>query len=361
MKVGVITMHSVYNYGTQLQLLATQEKLKEYFDDVEFIDYRRENTYGKGLIKEYSKKNIIRFLAFMPTYYKWNKVFTGFQNKYLNITKKQYKDDNIESLNDKYDLFITGSDQVWNTGWNNGIIGPYYLNFVNNKPKYSYSSSFGIDKLNKDNIKEIKDYLSKYKRISVREKTGVKILKNQLKINNAIQILDPTLAYSKDFWKKYSTKRKIKEKYILVYNLNNNKDFDEYVKKAEKETGIKAYRFCTRYDQIRKPGKPLIIPDVLEFISLIENAEYVITDSFHATAFSINMHTHPICIYPKKYSNRLSDFLDLLNIEKNCKVTNKYDMSVFNKTIDYKKTDKVLNEERKKINDYLQLIKEDLK
>ena len=361
MKASFITMHSVYNYGSQLQTLATQEKLKDFFDEVEIIDYRRKDTYGFGLIKSFAKGNPIRSIAFMPTYFKWMNIFPSFQKKYLNVTKKKYlKDSDFDNYEEDSDIYITGSDQVWNTGWNNGILPPYYLSFVKSKPKFAYSASFGLDKLDNKDIDIVKEYLSKYKKISVREESGLKIINNQLKLNNAINVIDPTLVMDKKFWDKYSTNRKINEKYILVYNLNNNPDFDNYAKKLEEKTGIKVYRFCTRYDQIRKYGKSLIIPKVLDFISLIEGAEYVLTDSFHATAFSINMHTHPICIYPKKYSNRISDFLRLVGCEDACKVKNYNDFSILNTKIDFENTDKILNKERKKVDEFLKQIKKEI-
>lgn len=360
MKTAVITMHSVYNYGTQLQALATQEKLKEYFGDIEFIDYKRSDTYGRGLRRLYSKGNIIRYLVFLPTYFKWNRVFNTFQKKYLNLSEKKYlKLEDFDSFDDKYDIYFTGSDQVWNSGWNNGILSPYYLSFIEDKPKYSYSSSFGMDRVPTEELSIVKEYLSKYKRISVREETGIKILNEQLHIDKAIRILDPTLVMPKEFWNKYKSEKSINEKYILVYNLNNNSSFDDYAKKLEKLTGIKIYRFCTRYDQIRKFGKPLIIPDVLDFVSLVSNAEYVLTDSFHATAFAINMHVHPLCIYPEKYSNRLSDFLRLVGCEEECAIKDYNDFSCVKKEINYNKVDRILDEERKKVDDFLLLIKGD--
>ena len=361
MKATIITMHSVYNYGTQLQVLATQEKLKEYFDDVEFIDFRRKDTYGKGLIKLYAKGSIVRLVAFLPTFLKWKKIFRKFQKKYINLSKKKYLDVNeFNNYEEESDLYITGSDQVWNTEWNNGILSPYYLSFVKNKPKYSYASSFGLDKLNTNEIEETKKYLSDYSRISVREDTGLKILKKQLGINTGIRIIDPTLVMPKSFWEKYQTKKKIKNKYFLIYNLKNNKNIDIYAKKLEEKTGIKAYRFCTRYDQVTKFGKSIVMPKVMDFITLVQNAEFVLTDSFHATAFSINMHTHPYCIYPEKYSNRLSDFLKLVGCEEKCKVKNIDDLSIVNETIDYDKTDAILDKERKRVDKYLSDIKGDL-
>ena len=87
---AVITLHQVDNYGTQLQAYATQEKLKQYFDNVVLIDYRRPDTYGKGLVNSFAKSNPVKALAFLPTYLLWKKVFDGFRSKYLNLTEKTY-------------------------------------------------------------------------------------------------------------------------------------------------------------------------------------------------------------------------------------------------------------------------------
>ena len=357
MKAAVITLHSVANYGTQLQALATQEKLKQYFDEVIFIDYRRPDTYGKGLLQTFTKGNMLKAPFILPTLFYWKKIFGNFQKEYLNLTKEKYLNDkDFENFNDCADIYFSGSDQVCNTGWNKGVIPFFYLSFVpNNKPKYAYASSFGKDKLSQKEIDKSKKYLKQYSAISVREQSGVDILKNQYKINNAIQIIDPTLALAPDFWRKIAPKSKIKEKYILIYNLNRSKEFDEYAQELSKKTGLKLYRFCTRFDQILRNGKSLVIPQVLDFITLIDNATYVLTDSFHATAFSMNMNTEPICVYPKEYSKRISDFLELVqSSERHIKDYNDFD--ILNKHVDFAKVNKILDEERKKVDKFLQEI-----
>lgn len=254
------------------------------------------------------------------------------------------------------DVYFSGSDQVWNTGWNKGVIPPLYLSFVpDDKPKYAYASSFGKSKLEEDELEEIKKYLSRYNRISVREDSGLKILKEQLNIDNAIRILDPTLIENADFWRKYAPKNKIKGDYILIYNLNRSKEFDEYAKKLSEKTGYKLYRFCTRIDQMVRNGKSLIVPEIFDFISLVDNAKIVLTDSFHATAFSINMNTEPICIYPNEYSTRISDFLKLVDCtDRHAKDYNDFD--VIDRHIDFDNVNKILNKERKKAEKYLEQV-----
>lgn len=354
MKAAVITLHSVCNYGTQLQAYATQEKLKEYFNEVAFIDYRRPDTYGIKLLKTFTKGNIFKIPAILPTLIYWKHNFGGFQKRYLNFTKKKYLSlEDFNEFEDIADIYFSGSDQVWNTGWNKGIIPPFYLDFVpDDKPRYSYASSFGKSKLEEDEIVEAKKYLDKYKMISVREDSGVEILENQLHISNAIRLVDPTIAMPAKFWRNIAPKRKIKEEYILIYNLNKSKEFDKYAEELSKRTGLKLYRFCTRFDQIFRNGKSIIMPDILDFITLVDNAKIVLTDSFHATAFAMNLNTEPICIYPDNYSGRLSSFLDLVDSQQR-HAKNYDDFDVIERHVDFNNVNKILEKERRKVDDFL--------
>mgnify|MGYP001351444695 FL=1 len=104
---AVITLHQVDNYGTQLQAYATQEKLKQYFDNVVLIDYRRPDTYGKGLVDSFAKGNPVKALAFLPTYLLWKKVFDGFRSEYLNLTEKTYlSESDFKNFNDFADVYV---------------------------------------------------------------------------------------------------------------------------------------------------------------------------------------------------------------------------------------------------------------
>ena len=361
MKVSVLTLHSVRNYGTQLQAYATQELLKQHFDEVDFIDYRRYDTFGIGLLKSYAKGSAIRMLAALPTVLYWEIIFGGFQKKYLNIAKPyKLNEETVKKIRLDSDAYFVGSDQVWNAGWNGGVIPTMYLDFVpDNIPKYTFSSSFGRDKLSKDEVKETQEYIDRFKYITVREASGVDILKKQFNYKNVNQIIDPTMLIPTEFWRKKAGKRIIKEKYILIYNLNRSKEFDDYAEELAKRTGYKLYRFCTRFDQIIRNGKSLVIPPIFDFINYINNAEIVLTDSFHASALSIKMNTRPICIYPKEYSNRISEFLELVKAE-GCHAKDFKDFSPITYEIDFKYADKVLEEESKKSDLYLKQIKKDL-
>ena len=362
MKVSILTLHAVSNYGTQLQAYATQEKLKEYFDEVEFINYKRKDTYGKELVKTFSKGNPIRAIAILPTIFKWKRIFGGFQKKSLNLTEKTfYSNDELKKYKFSSDAYITGSDQVWNSGWNKGVLPEMYLDFIpNSELKFAYASSFGSSTITKEELRETQKLIKSYKMISVREESGLAILKNQYKFKDSFRIVDPTLAVNGDFWRHFAENHKKivpKKKYILIYNLNRSKEFDDYAKKLAKKTGFELYRFCTRYDQMFRSGRSFLIPKIEEFVSLIDNAEFVLTDSFHATAFSMNLNTKPICIYPENYSGRLSDFLKLVESE-NVHAKNFDDFDVLNSTVDFDKVNFILDSERQKVDDYLLKVKE---
>jgi len=354
MKVDIITLHAVHNYGSVLQAFATQELLKQYGCEVKIINYIRENVRPENLMQTWSKGNPIIKLIMWPTLKQWKHVFTGFCMQNLNLTSQSYTTEaDFEHYPLDADMYCTGSDQVWNSKWNRGIIYPLYLSFVpDGKYKFAFSASFGQDKLSQEEVDCTKKFISQYNCISIRESTAKKIVEEQYGYKNAVHLLDPTLAVTPEFWRKYETPRKIKVDYILIYNLNRSKEFDNYAVQLSKRLGLKLVRFCTRYDQFYRPGKSMLIPEVFEFISLIDNAKYVLTDSFHATAFSMNMNIEPICVYPAEFGGRLDSFLKLVD-SKQRHVVDYKDYDVINRPVDFNVVNTILENERKKVNDFI--------
>lgn len=362
MKASIITLQCIANYGTQLQAFATQEKLKEVFNDVKFINYKREDSYGVGLIQHYAKGNIIRALAFIPSFFIWKKKFGRFQSEYLCLEEKKYTtDQDFYTYVAEADVYITGSDQVWNSRWNQGIKKMMYLDFIpRDKPIYAYASSFGREYIDPSEVKATRKMISRYRYISVREKSGVNILQQQYNYNRVFHVLDPTLSFDGEYWRQVSKKYplKIKKPYILVYCLKSNQNLDRYVKKLGQLLGVPIYRLCTRIDQLLKVGRGILVPDIFEFITLIDNAELVVTDSFHATAFSMNLNTEPICVYPEEFSCRIDDFLKLVNsIQRRLKSYDDFD--IVTRHVDFGKVNQVLEKERNKVDKYLTMVQED--
>lgn len=147
--------------------------------------------------------------------------------------------------------------------------------------------------------------------------------------------------------------------YILIYNLNRSKEFDRYAVELSKRTGLKLVRFCTRYDQFYRPGKSMLVPEVFDFISLIDNAKIVLTDSFHATAFSLNLHTEPICVYPKEFGGRLESILKQTNTTQR-HIDNYGDFDVVSRAVDFEQVDEILSVERKKASSFIDAVVEDI-
>jgi len=357
MKLEIITLHAVKNYGSALQAFATQELFKSYGLGVSIINYEKMESRTENLLKFWAGNNPIKAVVMLPTIYRWKKVFNEFCAKYLNVTGPVYTtEEDFKSYPITAELYCTGSDQVWNSKWNNGVLTPLYLDFVpKDYFKFSFAASFGQERLTEDEVNKTKPYIEQYKYISVRENSAKKIIEEQYEYPEATHIIDPTLCVDSDFWRHYSKKCKINKEYILIYNLNRSKEFDAYARKLSKKTGLKLVRLCTRYDQILRSGKSILVPEVFEFIGLIDNAKYVLTDSFHATAFSMNLNTEPICIYPNEFGGRIQSFLKLLGCEDR-HVIDYGDFDVTNRKVDFVKVNKVLEDERKKAANYISKV-----
>lgn len=354
-RVTVITLQNVRNYGSALQALATQEIFRSLGCQVDFINYVRKDIVSPVTrIKKWCKgmnlaKKLIYGCILYPSFVRQNKVFTKFLNQYLNIVPTQYtSDEDFKNFPITSDIYCTGSDQTWNSAWNDGILPPLFLNFVpDNVRKIAYAASFGKSKLDTWEIDETRKLLSRYHAISVRESSGTDIIKG-LGLPDVTHVLDPTLQVNRSFWRQYVGKRKIRHPYVLVYQLNTNKEFDKYAKEFAHRKGLRLVRFCTRIDQAVKCGKAWVIPHVLDFVSAIYYADYVITDSFHATAFSINLNVTPICIYPNEFGGRIASILKLTGLESR-HLTSYFDFSYVDAPkIDFTSVNAILDKEREK-------------
>ena len=367
-KIEVITLHRIVNYGSVLQAYATQYALENMGYDVEFLDYYPERMHLLGMLKRIKNKNnklkkslILRTIArciMFPSYILRFSRFNKFIKSKLKLSPITYYTANeIDNNPPIADYYCTGSDQVWNSGWNEKIDGPFFLNFdTKNKKCFSYAASFGKSNLEDWEKNETKKLLEKYSNISVREKSGVEILEN-LGIKNSINVLDPTLLLNKKEWSKLASDKYKGKNYIFVYNLNRNKKIDKYVERLAKEKHLKIYYVSYALHEFYKKGEMKCNVSVEDFLSLIKYATYVVTDSFHATAFSINFNTPFVIVYPGKYSTRLQSILKITGLE-NRVAQDENDLDVVKRKIDFEKVNKKINIERQKS---LSWLKESLK
>lgn len=319
MKLGTVTFHRAVNYGAVLQTYALQRIINEKGQECEVIDYQCEafrDSYKVIKINFQSLKGCISSILQIPFKYLKNKKFKRFIIEKINISNEKYTLNTISNANDRYEKFIVGSDQVWNCNLTN-FDKTYFLDFVNDdKKKNSYAASFGFSDVPKEKMKDYKELLKNYNLLSVREHTGKEIV-NKLTNKESTITLDPVLLLSSKQWEEVMKKPKMTEKYILVYYLNDTSVF-RYADKLSKVTG---YNVVCIQNSIKRPIKAKYVntsgPE--EFLGLFMEAEYVITDSFHGTAFSI--------IFKKQFwtllntskenkNSRITSLLKQLNLEE---------------------------------------------
>lgn len=346
--LALITLHDVKNYGSALQAYATQVFFERLGFDVTVIDYRRpwETTLGYWFyLRVFSLKGILRNVLYFPSKIIQKVRFKQFLKNYVHSTPNHYYTSNqLKEKKVMADVYCTGSDQVWNSGWNKGVIPAYFLDFVEKgEKKVSFASSFGSSCIEENEKETIKDLLSEYDLITVREKQSVEMLEKAFQLK-AYEILDPTLQIEKDFWDSLCKKERIiKEKYVLLIQLNRSHQFDELAEAFAKEKNCKLVRLCLRVDQAFLSGKSVVIPKVENYISLIRDSEYVLTDSFHAVSFSLNFNKEFYVFYPKEYSDRLASILDIMDL--NDRVLNQYNKSK-NSVIDYERVNVIIEKKR---------------
>ena len=291
MRIGILTFHFAYNYGAILQAYALSTYLSKCGHDVKIINYfpdelRHLYTLNPFIVSR--KKEVLAKIKKLPRCAKQFRLFEKFKANDLPCTEEISRE-NLSKCNNSFDVFIVGSDQVWN----NRIladIAPYFLTFVeDNKTKISYAASFGSIDISKEYKYSLSAYLEKFNTISVREKEAVCLL-DDVGITS-VAVVDPVFLLNRKEWlslvSNIAVSKNIK-KYIFYYILEPDAKLDEYVKSRAKEEGkviIVVHPTCERLSSI-KEAVYLNNVGPKEFLSLLINAEIVVTNSFHATAFA---------------------------------------------------------------------------
>ncbi len=327
MKVSIITLHHVRNFGSMLQTYATQYVLEKHKVKVEVINFVPQGlTLKTGINTIESKggitKRILRKVAVAITFSIRQAVMIRFNQKYINMSAKIYK--NYEELKEnppEADVYISGSDQIWNTQNSNlpTDLKAYYLGFVSReKKKISYASSIGKDSFSNGEARMVSSYLNNYYMVSVREKQAVELLE-RIGLKDVYHVVDPTLLLSANEWRKFCEKNRRKEdkikEYIFVYNLNRNLKLKKYAVNLSKEKNLKIVNFADTLDFI--PGAVnRILNSPFDFIKYISQASYVLTDSFHGTAFAINFNRQFLTFPAPKYNSRIESLLEVFGLEK---------------------------------------------
>jgi hypothetical protein len=296
MKIGIITMHKVLNFGSALQAYALQRKITELGYECEIIDYEFPPKKNKKITLGGIVDNIFTFVRALIMGFpqiKRRRRFQYFYDNYYQLSPDAYNSVSISSNPPRYDVYMTGSDQVWNPR-HIGVDSNFLLSFApEGNPKISYASSFATSHIPDEKKELYKLFLKEYLYISVREPSGVPLVKS-LTGEDATVCCDPVFLLGKEQWDAVSGNAKIKVngRYILVYALYYM--FDPYpelhkiIDYVQKTLGYKVlYLNGRKEDAFRSNSSVLKSEGPSEFIKLIKNAEIVITSSFHGTAFSL--------------------------------------------------------------------------
>lgn len=292
MKIGILTFHCAHNYGAVLQAYALQEKLKNMGHEVEIIDYRPD--YLVDTYKAFSLKNIFTYNAIIAfkkivsdilTYYKKRKrikLFNYFIANKLNLTTRIKN-----KMPDFYDLYIMGSDQIWNFKLTKGFDNYFYGNFKTKKTakKITYAASFGDAFIGKKEIEYLKIALRNFNGISLRENESVS--KINLLTNTKIEtVLDPTLIIDKIIWEKIAQKPTINKKYVLVYQVIQNELIIKIANQIANQIGCIVIEIPA-WVTIKYLKNQYTTTSPEQFLGWIKHADCIVTSSFHGTVFSI--------------------------------------------------------------------------
>lgn len=335
-KVRILTYHCAMNVGAVLQCYALSTYLKKTGVDVKVIDYRdpkvvyeaiehiiyvKKNNpkkYFKSRIRSFIK-TLIKFLCgrcdideFKPS---TPQAFEDFVSNKLPLTSTSYySKEDLSNISEGGTMFLVGSDQVWNPDLSaNPSI--YFLDFLTEGEKMAYAASFGKTNISKKCEDLVTANLTSFSFISVREEEGSNIVKD-LTGRNCSWVMDPVFLLTDKQWKRLVLRRPIKDPYVLIYRMEDNKLFRQAVQDIKHdEPNLKVVVFDyiedgLDYDVFVKCKGPL------EFLSYIYYSKYMITNSFHGTAFSIIFSKECIVIPHKTLNNRIASVMSLINVKQ---------------------------------------------
>lgn len=322
-KILTITCHNVYNHGASLQQFALLAHLETMGYEAETINYKPfyfQNHFNYFALsnprfeQNFLLKWIYILLKFPARFMdrKRKKEFDLFENKNFKILPKPYySNEDLKSDLPLADAYICGSDQIWNSFFENGKDPAFYLDFVpNQKPKISYAASFAIDAIDEDLKPFVKEKVSRINHVSVRESSGKRILE-ALQINNVVQVLDPVFLIEPQLWRDRFVK-KINENYVFIYDFDSNPIIEKFAKELAAKNNFKIY---TVNKNIKYADKNYYLEGPEKFLSLMNAAQFVITNSFHSVAFSLLFKKQFIVVNRSEAINtRMRDLLALFNL-----------------------------------------------
>ena len=354
MKVGIITRHNALNAGAVLQAFALQTQLMRMGFDVEFIDYRISTSRTVKSFFSFSyRKTIEKWKDFIfSLWYERNFLYA---NGLLKIGDKKYVSlFDLRSCPPKFDIYIAGSDQIWNVGTNFKAFEPYFLNFGDKDIKrISFAASFGQCNFSKSIEDLLRNQFYRFNAISVREENGADFLRNLLNNKQEVkQISDPTFLLSSNDYVKIMSEinfRKISNfivSYILSEYHERQYQIVDYIKY---KLGIELINLRNPASCIRLKGAKNLVVNPRQWLSYFYHSNFIICTSFHAVVFSLIFHK-PFIVISTFNNERIislltkTHLLDHYHTDFNAELINE----LLIKEVPWSQVDQVIEEEKNK-------------
>lgn len=322
MKIALITIHHANSYGGTLQALASQKVLSKY-GDVKIIDYKTpalENTL-KLIRMDNSPRSLLRagkdFFRIIPRRRLIAK-FKDFIRVNYKLTPVCRDLEELRALSGDFDCVVCGSDQIWNPNITGRLDLNYMLTFSRAKRKISFSSSAGSYHYSDEEVIQVRKALSTFDSISVREEDTARKLRSMLGNQQVEHTLDPTLMLNKQEWmqslKLSSQVSEADDKYILVYTLKKDTLIRETINKIKRVLGLRVVAIDQDPFLGYQSDRHIMDASPVDYISLFANASFVITNSFHGTAFALNFGIPFVTALPETGLNRIKGLLDKVDL-----------------------------------------------
>lgn len=331
-KIGLITIYHVPNYGSVLQAYATQCVIEKMGYECVILNYKYPNEWhiNQDVRRKRSLKGRIALCLGLTSSHRKNKKLLKFRKTHFHFSKEYA---NLDALRAEdwscYDIFVAGSDQIWNSRFTLAD-SAFMLSFIPDyKCRISVASSFSSNYIPQEFIEKYKRYLNKFRNLSVREENGKRIIKNDLNIEKNVKILvDPTLLLSKEDWLNIFPQMQKQQKgdgyillYLLTYAFESRPYVFEVVRHFQKKYGYKVIAiegYARSENALGIEMEDKMDAGIEQYMKLFSQAGIVITTSFHGTAFAVNFGIPLISITPKEKmgDDRQSSLLNLLGLEQ---------------------------------------------
>ena len=357
LKVKMLTFHNAENYGATLQAYALKETLKKLGTNPSYVNYENKAILADyKLIRTNSLKSFFSSLWYLPRNLKRKLSFKSFSGVYLDGNSKLYKNlSQIEQDIQVGDVFVAGSDQIWNPELTDGLSDVYTLNFQTdiNIKRVIYGASLGNEEVLQKYASDFKIETRNLDCISVREQSIIRPLE-AICDKKVEQVIDPTMLLDKCDWDTLVSSNatiNLKDKrYILVYTLFESDEVTKIANHLSKMTGLSVVHF-RKYNAYDNEYMSLYSRGPIDFVNAFKNAEYVITNSFHGTVFSIIYEKCFYSVLPRARAGRIKDLLGKLNLGS--RIVDKTENISLEKKIDYTYAKEKIEEMRSQSIEYL--------